>query len=141
VAAPLVRNEVVWLDGPVGPLELPAGPQRLRLLEHLLLDTRCPYRPVGSSSAIVVDDRLPGPVADGARRGEAPLDALLERDGGYWAAETRAVEKVGHGDLPTVRLTRLLYLLGTPVAAVVEEIRLPELCAATEDAGPTRRSA
>jgi hypothetical protein len=147
VPARVVRNEVVRVDGPVRPLQLAAGPQSLRLLEHVLVDSRPPHRPVGLSSAIIVEDRLSGLIAGGARRGEAPLDLLLERAGDYWTAETRAVEKVpsGDGDVSAVRLKRLLYLLGTPLAAVVEEIRLAEVCDAAGDGrltdGALRRSA
>jgi hypothetical protein len=129
------RNTVLRVDGPVTPLQLAAGRHSLRVLDHLLIDSRPPYRPLGLCSAVVVDERLPPSIAGGVRRGDAPLDALLERAGAYWTADTRDVHTLLPPEL--VHFTRLLYALCTPVAAVAEEIPLSVLCRAAGDPHPT----
>lgn len=151
VAACPISNRVVCPETPLPSLQLAAGELPVRVLGQLLVDTRPPHRVLGLCTTVLVAARLPASVRGPARRGENTLGALLEAAGACWTAETREVEQIHSsaalydaalydagrdgadrsdagrgGDVPAVRLTRLLYLLGTPVAAVVEDVALPE---------------
>jgi len=136
VTARAISNHVLTADQPLPPLQLAAGELPVRILEHLLLDSRPPHRPLAVSSAMLVAARLPSTVRGRARRGEDTLAILLEQAGLHWTAETRRVEQLTAAtaayrtelpdDVPTIRITRHVYLLGTPVALVIEDIPLPE---------------
>lgn len=136
VTARQISNHVYVPAAPLVPLQLAPGEHPVRVVEHLLLDAQQPRPAVGLSSAVLVPIRLPAQIRRPAGRGEQTIGRLLERSGAYWTAETSQVEQLHaadasydtgrDADVPTVRLTRLLSLLGTPVAIVVEEIPLPE---------------
>lgn len=132
----LVTNRVLLAAGPRPPLLLEAGEHPLRLIEHVIVDPAHPAAaPIGISSAHLVTARLPAEIRGPARRGEDTLSALLDWAGSYWTADTLHVEKLTPGtarrelnlapDLPALRLTRALHLLGTPVALVVDEAHGP----------------
>ena len=136
VTSRLTQNFVFEPVASLVPLQLEPGEHPVRVLEHLLLDSRPPHSPLGLSSAVIVAARIPTSVRGPMRRGEATLASLLDLTGDRWTAETRKVEQLRAADafyetgraadVPVVRLSRLLYLVGTPVAIVVEEIPLPE---------------
>ncbi len=106
----------------------------VRVLQHRLLDSRPPHRALALSATALVGARLPDCVRPAARRGSDPLSELLDRASAFWTPETLEVEQLSAdaardagwaGDAPVVRLTRRLFLLGTPVADVIEDIPFP----------------
>jgi hypothetical protein len=116
-----VGNTVITAEPAAPASGPPAGTHAVRVLTHLLIDSRPPRPAVGLSTAAVLAVRLPASLRADVRRGLDTLDALLDRAGAYWTAETFGMELVS-GPMPVVRLRRRLYLLGTPVAVVAEEI-------------------
>ena len=103
----------------------------VRVVEHRLLDSRPPHRALARCATALVGARLPGCVRAAARRGD-PLSELLDSANAFWTPETLGVEQLPAdaagwtGRQPVVRLTRRLFLLGTPVADVVEDIPFPD---------------
>jgi hypothetical protein len=112
-----------------------AGRRVVRVVQHRLLDSRPPHRALALCATALVGTRLPGCVRPAARRGSDPLSELLDQASAFWTPETLEVEQLSAdaaqdagwtGPAPVVRLTRRLFLLGTPVADVVEDIPFPE---------------
>ena len=106
--------------------------QPVRVVQHRLVDSRAPYRTLALSATALIGARLPDCIRPAARKGSDPLCELLDRAGAFWTSETLGVEQLSpdaaglSGRCPVVRLTRRLFLLGTPVADVVEDILFPE---------------
>lgn len=142
VTARPVANTVIAAPGPVAALQLPAGCCPLRVLTHVLFDQAPPAVPVGRSTVYVIASRLPPELRAPVRRGAETLDAVLERCGAYWSTEIRRLDWIpdtardgpddsgsravsGAGVPAALRLHRLIHLLGTPVAVVVEDITMP----------------
>jgi hypothetical protein len=103
----------------------------VRVVQHRLVDSRAPGRALALCATALVGARLPDCIRPAARRGSEPLSELLDRAGAFWTPETLEVEQLPKdagrpGGGPVVRLTRRLFLLGTPVADVVEDITFPE---------------
>lgn len=132
----LVTNRVLLVAGPRPPLLPRVGEHPLRLIEHVIVDPANPAAaPIGICSAHLVTARLPAEIRGPARRGEDTLSALLDRAGSYWTADTLRVETLAPATahrglglaphLPALRLTRALYVLGAPLALVVDEARAP----------------
>jgi hypothetical protein len=109
-----------------------AGRRVVRVVQHRLLDSRPPHRALARCATALVGTRLPDCVRPAARRGSDPLSELLDQASAFWTPETLEVEQLSADDAgwtghaPVVRLTRRLFLLGTPVADVVEDIPFPE---------------
>lgn len=123
MAALRLLNDMEGVDGVV-------------LDEHLLIDARPPHLSLGLSYALIVPGRLPAGVRS-ALHGERTLDQLLDAAAASWTSETLDAEELTAGvasfsaaappDTPTLRLTRRLSLIDTPVAIVVDEIPQPPL--------------
>lgn len=104
----------------------------VRVVQHRLVDSRAPHQALGLSATALVGARLPDCIRPAARKGSDPLCELLDRAGAFWTSETLGLEQLPgeaagwSGRSPVVRLTRRLFVLGTPVADVVEDIPFPE---------------
>jgi hypothetical protein len=111
-----------------------AGRHVVRVVQHRLFDSRAPHGALALCATALVGARLPDCIRPAARRGSDPLSELLDRASAFWTPETVEVEELSAdaaqdagwtGNTPVVRLTRRLFLLGTPVADVVEDIPFP----------------
>lgn len=134
-----VTDHLLTPSKPLTALQLTVGEQEaaapVRIVEHRLIDSQPPHRAVAFCSTAMVPGRLPPPLRAAARDSDDALAAVLQRAGAYWTAETLQLEQLHTGDAswgpgrdpgtPMIRLTRVLYLIGAPVALVVEEIPLP----------------
>ena len=103
------------------------GRYAVRVLQHRLVDSRAPERALALCATALDGARLPRCIQPAARRGSEPLSELLDRAGAFWTAETLDVEQLPgtagwSGGAPVLRVTRRLFLLGNPVADVVEDI-------------------
>jgi hypothetical protein len=113
------------------------GPVLLR--EVVLAEETPPGRPLAACHALLVPDRLPGPVRTGLSSHADPVDGLLARLGVDWTATVRAEEGfvapfglascdfswLGEQAAAVIELTRLASIGGIPVAVLVDEMPLP----------------